>query len=186
MTPWQDALSRTSCPCCARRWPDYLSNLCLPKLEDWLLYSVREEQARLLLNHAFAWVTPAIFIILVVPFSSKWLGFGRGQKRFTKNTVCATPTVVVLILLKIDWGVFLKPQPPHTRQKYEQKYGPQTAKFALFWSIWGHVLSRCLFIFLPCMWGAGVTSAFEKLAAEYSASMPGMHKIPPWAQNFTH
>ena len=57
-------------------------------------------------------------------------------------------------------GPFLPPQPPHTRQKYEQKYGPQTAEFALFWSIWGHILSRFLFIFLPCMWGAGVTGVF--------------------------
>ena len=24
-----------------------------------------------------------------------------------------------------NWGFFLKPQPPHTRQKYEQKYGPK-------------------------------------------------------------
>ena len=29
-------------------------------------------------------------------------------------------------------GFFLRPQPPHTRQTYEQKYGPQTAEFALF------------------------------------------------------
>ena len=58
------------------------------------------------------------------------------------------------------WGFFLRPQPPHTRQKYDQKYGPQTAEFALFWSIWRHILYRCLFIFLPCMWGAGVTSVF--------------------------
>ena len=48
----------------------------------------------------------------------------------------------------------------HTVEKYEQKYGPQTAKFAFFKSIWGHILSRCLFIFLPCMWGVGVTSVF--------------------------
>ena len=32
----------------------------------------------------------------------------------------------------LAWGFFLKPQPPQTRQQYEQKYGPQTAESALF------------------------------------------------------
>ena len=50
---------------------------------------------------------------------------------------------------------FLRPQPPHTRQKYEQKYVPQTAEFALFWSILGHVLSRCFFIFCLVCGGRG-------------------------------
>ena len=31
-----------------------------------------------------------------------------------------------------DWGIILKPQPPHARQKYEQKYGPKLVEFALF------------------------------------------------------
>ena len=34
-------------------------------------------------------------------------------------------------------------------------YGPQTVEFTLFWSTWGHILSKILFVFLPCMWGAG-------------------------------
>ena len=33
---------------------------------------------------------------------------------------------------QLEMGILLQPQPPHTRQKYEQKYGPQTAEFALF------------------------------------------------------
>ena len=52
---------------------------------------------------------------------------------------------------------FWTPNPHIKCTKYEQKYGPQTAEFALFSSIWGHILSRCLRIFLPCMRGAGVT-----------------------------
>ena len=68
----------------------------------------------------------------------------------------------------------MQPQPPHTRQKYEQKYGPQTAEFALFYSIWGHILSRCLFIFLPCMWGVGVTSLFcVKRSGPFSGNFLG-------------
>ena len=55
---------------------------------------------------------------------------------------------------------FQTPTPTYQAKEYEQKYGCITVKFALFWSIWGHILSRCLLIFLPCMWGAGVTSAF--------------------------
>ena len=56
------------------------------------------------------------------------------------------------------WRFFLKPQPPHTRQKYEQKHGPQTAEFTLFWSIWSHLLSSvCSYFCLVCG-GAGVTS----------------------------
>ena len=51
-------------------------------------------------------------------------------------------------------------KPLHARQQYEQKYGLQTAEFARFWSIWGHILYRCLFICFPCIWGAGVTSVF--------------------------
>ena len=62
------------------------------------------------------------------------------------------------------WGIILNPQPPHTRQKDEQKDDRKTVEFALFWSIWGHILSRCLFIFWPCMWGAGVTRAFLTIA----------------------
>ena len=46
------------------------------------------------------------------------------------------------------WRFFLKPQPPHTRQKNEQKYGPQTAEFALF-----HTLSRFCSYFCPVCGG---------------------------------
>ena len=68
-------------------------------------------------------------------------------------------TIENFCLFILTWRFFLQPQPPHTRQKYEQA-GPQTAEFALFRSIWGHILSRFLFIFLPCMPGAGVTGVF--------------------------
>ena len=32
----------------------------------------------------------------------------------------------------LGWGNILRPQPPHTRQRYEQKYGRKTVEFALF------------------------------------------------------
>ena len=64
------------------------------------------------------------------------------------------------VLYDASWGIILKPQPPHSRQEYEQTFGCKAVEFALFWSVVGHILSRFLFIFLPCMWGAGVTRAF--------------------------
>ena len=77
--------------------------------------NIREEPTRLSLNHAFAWVTPAIFVIFVVfgclrsealvfsgwkaissfsPFLVKMTPSWQGTKtRFTKNTVCATSNI---------------------------------------------------------------------------------------------
>ena len=55
---------------------------------------VKEEQTRLFLNHAFAWVTPAIFVIFVVFGSTVWgakplSSLGRMQirhfRRFRQN-----------------------------------------------------------------------------------------------------
>ena len=56
-------------------------------------------------------------------------------------------------------GIILKPQPPHLRQKHEQRYSPQNCRICL---VLKHLGSYFVQIFvqicLPCMWGAGVTS----------------------------
>ena len=52
---------------------------------------------------------------------------------------------------------FWKPQPPHTRQKYEQIYGPKTVELALFCSILG------------CMWGRGSLAHFWMILVVSSA-----------------
>ena len=73
-----------------------------------------------------------------------------GKEKYASHGHCR------IISLQINsWGWALKPQPQHRRGKYEQRYGPKTVEFALLWSIRCHILSRCLFIFLPCVWGGG-------------------------------
>ena len=37
---------------------------------------------------------------------------------------------------------------------------PNLLNLPCFGAFGGHILSNCLFIFLPCTWGAGVTSVF--------------------------
>ena len=58
------------------------------------------------------------------------------------------------------WGICFASPTPHTRQNCEQNMAPKLPNLPCFEASWGHSLSRCLFIFLPCMWGAGVTSVF--------------------------
>ena len=77
--------------------------------------------------------------------------------------------------------IFLKPQPPHTRQEYEQKYGPKTADFALFWSIWGHILSK----FLPCMRVEGVTGVFLRSAHNFGREILGWIIWGAWSPGET-
>ena len=63
---------------------------------------------------------------------------------------------------QINWGIILKPQPPHTRQNMNTNMAPKLSslpRFEAFWAVFCPK-SRCLFIFLPCMWGAGATRAF--------------------------
>ena len=60
------------------------------------------------------------------------------------------------------WGFFLKPQPPHTRQKYEQKYGPQTAEFTFF-EAFGVIFCPGVCSYFALYVGAGVTSVFLRV-----------------------
>ena len=77
-----------------------------------------------------------------------------------------------------EWEIILRPQPAHTRQKYEEKYSRKSVEFALSWSIWGHIWSGILFIFLPCMWGAGVPRAFLNWS-ENGRCVPGTISVCP-------
>ena len=55
-----------------------------------------------------------------------------------------------ILLFCPSWGFFLKPQPPHTRQKY----------VCLALKHLGSYFVQILFIFLPCMWGRGRSLAY--------------------------
>ena len=56
-------------------------------------------------------------------------------------------------------GIILKPQPSHTRQTYEQKYGPQTVEVALF-EAFGVIFRPDFCSFFALYVGAGVTRIF--------------------------
>ena len=49
---------------------------------------------------------------------------------------------------------------PHIQGKNMNKHMTPNCQICLVLKHLGSHLSRCLFIFLPCMWGAGVTSVF--------------------------
>ena len=59
-----------------------------------------------------------------------------------------------------EWGLVLKPQPHIQGKNMNKKKWPQNCRIKHF----GSYLSRFLFRFLPCMWGAGVTRAFLREA----------------------
>ena len=63
--------------------------------------------------------------------------------------------------------IVVKPQPPHTRQKYEQKNGPKTVEFALFWSIWGSCFVQ-IFVHVSALYvgGGGSLAHFWERGAE--------------------
>ena len=69
-------------------------------------------------------------------FGPLFLGGGGVQPNFADRHFMDTQSFLKAfsaIPLSVHiWGLFLKPQPPHTRQKYEQEDGPQTAEFAFF------------------------------------------------------
>ena len=63
-------------------------------------------------------------------------------------------------LLQLTGGILFEIPTPTYKAKIWTKIWFPDCQFASFWSIWGHILSRCLFICLPCMWGMGVASVF--------------------------
>ena len=127
----------------------YLYALCLGP-EQWtrliVVWSAREEE---LPGRFCSWRLSALLPLIALPLNLSPTTMS-GMSLTAK--FCEA---FVQLLWGLGWEIILKPQPPHTRQKYEQKYGPETAEFALFSSILGLFLSRFLFIFLPCMWGGG-------------------------------
>ena len=58
------------------------------------------------------------------------------------------------------WGFFLQPQPPHTRQKYEQKRGPQNCRICLVLKHLGSYFVQMFVHIFALYVGAGVTSLF--------------------------
>ena len=55
------------------------------------------------------------------------------------------------------WGIILQPNP---RTHMTKIWPPNCRVCLVLKDLGGPILSRCLFIFLPCMWGVGVTSVF--------------------------
>ena len=70
------------------------------------------------------------------------------------------------------WGIILKPQPPHTRKKNEQKYGCETVEFALFAAFWV-IFSPdfCLYFCLVCG-GGGHSRVSEFRSANRTLAIP--------------
>ena len=48
-------------------------------------------------------------------------------------------------------GIALEPQPAHTKENYEQKYGRKLSIFPCFFQLFWRYLLKMLFIFLPCV-----------------------------------
>ena len=76
-----------------------------------------------------------------------------------------------MIFLNHQWGIILRPQPPHIQGKNMNKnMAAELSSLPCFEAFGVHILSRSLFIFLPCMWEAGVTSAFLNQATSQGVS----------------
>ena len=58
--------------------------------------------------------------------------YRREREAGPRRNIATTAGSRNLHPLSFSWGIILKPQPPHTRQTYEQKYGCKTVKSACF------------------------------------------------------
>ena len=105
---------------------------------------------------------------------------GKVKKRLSPPSAAAPWRTLLGIL-------FATPTPTYKAKIWTKIWPPNCRICLVLKHFWGHILSRCLFIFLPCMWGAGVTSVFliyESLWGFQTAAQCWIKIVHPWAQRF--